>query len=84
MDSPWRAGGIGVICEIWALQVAVIPAKAGIHSANLLKSAICALNSRFRGNDWCSGGPPVPNDTTRANGVTFSFLRHRIDVGLSL
>ena len=45
------AHGIGVICETRALQAAVIPAKAGIHSANLWKCAVHGLDSRFRGND---------------------------------
>ena len=31
------AAGTGVICETWALEVAVIPAKAGIHSASFRK-----------------------------------------------
>ena len=43
--------GTGVICETWALQVTVIPAKAGIHSASLRKCAVYELDSRFRGND---------------------------------
>jgi hypothetical protein len=32
--------GTGVGCETGAFQAAVIPAKAGIHSASLLKRAI--------------------------------------------
>ena len=43
--------GTGVICETWALEAAVIPAKAGIYSANLRKFAVDGLDSRFRGND---------------------------------
>ena len=43
--------GTGVICETWALQAAVIPAKAGIYSASLRKCAADRLDSRFRGND---------------------------------
>ena len=54
--------GIGFICETWALQV-VIPAKAGIHSANLGKGPIDGLDSRFRGNDWRWERDPIPNDT---------------------
>ena len=34
---------------IWG---AVIPAKAGIHTANLRKCAVGGLGSRFRGNDF--------------------------------
>jgi 4-amino-4-deoxy-L-arabinose transferase-like glycosyltransferase len=34
-----------------ALETPVIPAKAGIHSANLGKCAANGLDSRFRGND---------------------------------
>ena len=50
------------------MQVAVIPAKAGIHSANLRESAVQGLDSRFRGNDWCFEAGPGPNDTiTRGN-----------------
>jgi hypothetical protein len=45
------ATGTGVICETWAPEPAVIPAKAGIHSANLRKCAVEGLDSRFRGND---------------------------------
>jgi hypothetical protein len=57
--------GTGVICETWApLEVAVIPAKAGIHSANLRKSVVDGLDSRFRGNDWRFGRDAIPNDTT--------------------
>jgi hypothetical protein len=53
--NPVMAGflcGLALICETWALEVAVIPAKAGIHFANLRKCAVVALDSRFRGNDW--------------------------------
>jgi len=56
--------GSGVICESWAPEVAVIPAKAGIHSANLRSCAVYKLDSRFRGNDWCFEMDPTPNDTT--------------------
>ena len=61
-----RALGIGVICETWALQTAVIPAKAGIYSANLRTCAVDGLDSRFRGNDRRFEEDPVPNDTTTA------------------
>jgi len=54
---------IGVICEIRALPGAVIPAKAGIHSANDCKYDAAGLDSRFRGNDQCFEGNPIPNET---------------------
>jgi hypothetical protein len=41
----------GGVCETWALQAAVIPAKAGIQSAGLWKRAVRERDSRFRGND---------------------------------
>jgi hypothetical protein len=41
----------GVICETWVLLVTVIPAKAGIHSANFRKGPVDRLDSRFCGND---------------------------------
>jgi hypothetical protein len=50
--------GTGVIREPGALQAAVIPAKAGIYSANLWRFAVDGLDSRFRGNDC------APNDTS--------------------
>jgi hypothetical protein len=43
--------------------VAVIPAKAGIHSANLRKCAVEGLDSRFRRNDQRFERDPIPNDT---------------------
>ena len=55
----------GVICETWALEAAVIPAKAGIYSANLPQCAVDGLDSRFRGNDRRFEKDPIPNDTTR-------------------
>ena len=55
----------GVICETWALEAAVIPAKAGIYSANLPKCAVDGLDSRFRGNGRRFEKDPIPNDTTR-------------------
>jgi hypothetical protein len=58
--------GTGVICEAWALQAAVIPAKAGIYPANLRKCAVDGLDSRFRGNDRRFEGDPIPNDTNTA------------------
>jgi hypothetical protein len=56
--------GTGVICETWALEAAVIPAKAGIYSANLCKCAVVGLDSRFRGNDAGLEWTPIPNDTS--------------------
>ncbi len=44
----------------WTLRAAVIPAKAGIYSANLRKCAVDGLDSRFRGNNC------APNHTTTA------------------
>jgi len=52
------APGTGVICKVWALRAAVIPAKVGIYSANLRGCAVDGLDSRFRGNDC------APNDTS--------------------
>ena len=59
--------GSGVICATWALEVAVIPAKAGIHPANLWRCAVYRLDSRFRGNDWCfeMDATPIDTDTRR-------------------
>ena len=45
------------------LRDLVIPAKAGIHSANLWKCAIVPLDSRFRGNDRRLEWIPIPNGT---------------------
>jgi hypothetical protein len=42
----------------------VIPAKAGIHSANPWKRAVPKLDSRFRGNDRRLEWIPIPNDTS--------------------
>ncbi|MGD1102319.1 MAG: class I SAM-dependent DNA methyltransferase [Terriglobia bacterium] len=56
--------GTGVISETRALPGAVIPAKAGIYSASHWKCAADGLDSRFRGNDQCSEGNPIPNVTS--------------------
>jgi len=56
--SPDSLRSAGVI---WS---AVIPAKAGIHSANLWKCAVAGLDSRFRGNDRRLELIPIPNDTS--------------------
>jgi hypothetical protein len=53
----------GVICETWALEAAVIPAKAGIYSANLWRCAVIELDSRFRGNDRRPEWIPIANGT---------------------
>jgi len=55
-----RRGTDGGSIVIWS---AVIPAKAGIHSANLRKSAVHGLDSRFRGNDRRFVRDDIPNDT---------------------
>jgi hypothetical protein len=62
-DVLWQVKafvGTGVTCETWALQAAVIPAKAGIYSANLRKCAVDGLDSRFCGNDRCFERDPIP------------------------
>jgi hypothetical protein len=46
------------------LPGAVIPAKAGIHSADLRKRAVYGLDSRFRGNDLRTATPLLADDTT--------------------
>ena len=56
------AAGTGVIWKIRALDAAVIPAKAGIHAASLLKWVIYGLDSRLRGNDRCFGSGPLLNE----------------------
>ena len=66
-QTPFLLGtriSMGVSCEALASQVAVIPAKAGIHSANFLKCAIYGLDSRFRGNDLRIERNPIRNDTS--------------------
>jgi hypothetical protein len=60
-----------VICKRCALEAAVIPAKAGIHSSNLQKCIAHVLDSRFRGNDRRLVRDAIPNDTTTA-------LRHYV------
>ena len=64
-SSSWRdslplpQAGTGVICEAWALEAAVNPAKsspsarrrAGIYLANVRECAFDGLDSRLRGND---------------------------------
>jgi hypothetical protein len=62
--EPLLKTGTGVICETRALPGAVIPAKAGIQSASHWKCGADGLDSRFRGNDECFEGDPIPNDTS--------------------
>jgi hypothetical protein len=59
--------GTGVICETRTLRGAVIPAKAEIYSTSHWKCAADGLDSRFRGNDQCFEGDPIPNDTSTQN-----------------
>jgi hypothetical protein len=56
---------------IWS---AVIPAKAGIHSANLWKCAVVEVDSRFRGSDRRLEWIPIPNDTNTQIGDSLSKL----------
>jgi hypothetical protein len=46
----------------------VIPAKAGIHPADFRKSAVHALDSRFRGNDQGLEWTVVVNSECRSSG----------------
>jgi hypothetical protein len=57
-----RIFGNRVICDTSALQVAVIPAKAGIQFRNPRKNAVDRLDSRFRGNDWYFERDLIPNE----------------------
>ena len=78
LDYNWfwpghQQAGARVICGTWALRVAVIPAKAGIHSANLREGAADGLDSRFRGNDWRVEGDPyraIPTLAGNLNGTS--------------
>jgi hypothetical protein len=71
--SKWLSGmphqrfGSGVISETQVLQAAVIPAEAGIHSANPRKCAVHGLDSRFRGNDRRLVRDDIPDDTTTSD-----------------
>src|SRR5437773_971001 len=62
--------GDGVICQMWALRGAVIPsplvipAKAGIYSANPRQSGVEGWDSRFCWNDMRFEGGSIPNDTS--------------------
>jgi hypothetical protein len=48
--------GSGAVCSARVPHDTVIPAKAGIHSADHRKWAFRGLDSRFRGNDHPAGG----------------------------
>src|SRR5208282_1346180 len=54
----------GAISKTLALEFAVIPAKAGIHAADLWRYAVYRLDSRFRGNDCASRPLCLANDTS--------------------
>ena len=60
---------IGAARETWALEPAVIPAKAGRCLANLREYAADGLDSRFRGNDWRFVRDAIPNGTATPPGV---------------
>ena len=60
-----RRRGTGVICETWALEAAVIPAKAGIYSANLRKCAVDGLDSSRHGGTAMTGvSKGIPSQMT--------------------
>jgi hypothetical protein len=59
-----RVSGTGVAWGRSGLGVAVIPAQAGIHFANLRKPAVYRLDSRLRGNDWRFERDVVSNNPT--------------------
>ena len=60
--------------------MAVIPAKAGIHSANLRKYAANQLDSRFRGNDRWFLRDAIPNDaTTKTRGESDVRISNHIE-----
>ena len=52
------------------MEAAVIPAKAGIHSANLRKCVVDELDSRFRGNDRFFERDRIPNGIKTRASVT--------------
>jgi hypothetical protein len=47
-------------------QAAAIPAKAGIHSANLHECSDFGMDSRFRGNDCGLERDSIPNGAGKA------------------
>ena len=51
----------------FGLQGAVIPAQTGIQSLDSASPKVCAVGSRFRGNDCCFRRPCPANDTTTAH-----------------
>ncbi|PYV16538.1 MAG: hypothetical protein DMG21_11470 [Acidobacteria bacterium] len=55
---------IGVIFQTWALQAAVIPAKAGIQSVHNAFPKTWEVDSRIRGNDGGFERDRIPNDTS--------------------
>jgi hypothetical protein len=63
LPSLFPGSDTGLICETWGLEAAVIPAKAGIHSASLQKCAVYELDLRFRGNDRRFERDPTASDT---------------------
>jgi hypothetical protein len=64
----------GVVWETWALEVAVIPAKAGTYPPSLWKCVMDGLDSRFRGNDRRFERDPILNDTnTEGRQVAIRF-----------
>jgi hypothetical protein len=66
------SGGSGVIGAKWRPPTAVIPAKAGIQSANARKQVAYGLDSRFGGNECACPGPPTSgNAATRAGLLSY-------------
>src|SRR5208337_1600085 len=59
---------------------AVIPAKAGVHSANRRKCAMDGLDSRFRGNDFLHS-PPTENQLPTSDISTFLWTIYRFRRG---
>ncbi len=57
----------GVVRNGIPYETTVIPAKAGIHTASLGKSAVYGLDSRFRGNDCHLRRLRPASDTITAN-----------------
>ena len=62
-NCPWLPGS-GVTWSIIACETPVIPAKAGIQSVDSAFLRVCAVDSRFRGNDCGPERPCFANDTT--------------------
>jgi len=58
--------GVGVICDGIPFETPVIPAKAGIQSADSAFPRVCRVDSRFRGND-CGFERPCGADETSAH-----------------